>query len=172
MKAVRCFMRVVPGFLRWGCVWLGLAGVGVSPCNATPFDREVRPVLARHCFKCHGPDEAAREAELRLDLESGAKADLGGYAAVAAGNPVGSELMKRVRSQDPDLRMPPPESGAALTENEIEILEKWIAAGGNYEVHWAFVSPKRPVIPVVDDASWCNNPIDHFILKRLESMGW
>lgn len=172
MKAVRCFMRVVPGFLRWGCVWLVLAGVGVSPCNATPFDREVRPVLARHCFKCHGPDEAAREAELRLDLESGAKADLGGYAAVAPGNPVGSELMKRVRSQDPDLRMPPPESGAALTENEIEILEKWIAAGGNYEVHWAFVSPKRPVIPVVDDASWCNNPIDHFILKRLESMGW
>ena len=164
-------MSVVPRLIRMGFCWFGLAVVWGFPCTASQFDREVRPVLARHCFKCHGPDEAAREADLRFDLESGAKADLGGYAAVVPGNAAGSELIKRVRSEDPDFRMPPPESGEPLSVSEIAILEQWIEEGGDYEAHWAFVPPARPVIPTVADSAWCNNPIDQFILHRLESMG-
>ena len=171
LQAMSYFISVVPCLLRTRICLSSLAVVLAVPCMANQFDREVRPVLARHCFKCHGPDEGAREAGLRLDLESGAKADLGGYAAVVSRDAGGSELIKRVRSDDPDLRMPPPESGGALSASEISILENWIESGGDYEAHWAFVAPTRPVIPTVVDSGWCNNPIDHFILHRLESRG-
>ena len=108
--------RVIEVFTRYyGSLlfFLGMAGASWG----TDFARDVRPLLARHCFKCHGPDDQAREAELRLDHEQGAKRDLGGYAAVVAGDPAASELMERIGTDDLDLRMPPPESGRKLSES-------------------------------------------------------
>ncbi|MDB4393724.1 PSD1 and planctomycete cytochrome C domain-containing protein [Rhodopirellula sp.] len=143
--------------------------MGVTQISwGSDFSREIRPLLARHCFKCHGPDDEARQADLRLDIESAAKKDLGGYAAVVSGDLAGSELMGRVDTDDPDVRMPPPESGRKLTENEIAILGKWIESGGNYQKHWALVPPVQTRVPRVSNARWCLNPIDHFILNRLE----
>lgn len=138
---------------------------------ASDFSRDIRPLLARHCFKCHGPDDEAREADLRLDIERGAKKNLGGYAAVISGDAAGSELLTRVMSDDPDLRMPPPESGRALSEDEVGRLKAWIQAGAGYETHWAFVPPMQAMVPRVAKKDWCRNPIDHFILSRLEAVG-
>jgi hypothetical protein len=135
------------------------------------FDRDIRPLLARHCFKCHGPDDEAREVDLRLDNEQGAKKDLGGYAAVIPGDVDGSELLNRVMADDLELRMPPPESGRGLTEDEVGMLRAWIKSGGEYKKHWAFVPPVQAMIPRVSNTDWCRNPIDHFVLNRLETVG-
>ena len=165
------FIGVSPSLFRILISWLCCSVLMSVTCVASQFDREVRPILARHCFKCHGPDETARKSDLRLDLESGAKADLGGYAAVVPRDDSVSELMVRVRSEDPDLRMPPPESGPPLSASEIAILKNWIESGGDYVTHWAFVPPVQALIPAVVDREWCNNAIDHFVLQRLESHG-
>ena len=135
------------------------------------FHRDIRPLLARHCFKCHGPDGEAREVDLRLDHEQGAKKDLGGYAAVIPGDADGSELLKRVIADDAELRMPPPDSGRGLTEREVGMLRAWIEAGAEYKKHWAFVPPVQAMIPRVSIADWCRNPIDNFVLSRLEAVG-
>lgn len=137
---------------------------------ASDFDRDIRPLLARHCFKCHGPDDEAREVDLRLDIEQGALKDLGGYAAVVPGDTDGSELLKRVLSDDLELRMPPPESGRSLTQREVELLRDWIEAGAEYTKHWAFIPPAQGAIPRVDRVGWCRNPIDNFVLSRLEAV--
>lgn len=138
--------------------------------RASEFGRDVRPLLARHCFKCHGPDSDAREADLRLDQEKAAKEDRGGYAAIVGGNASASEIVKRIRSDDPDLQMPPPGSGNALTEKDVAILSEWIDAGGHYEKHWAFDPPASVTIPDCN-SQWCRNPIDQFVLHRLERAG-
>ncbi|MDB4694919.1 PSD1 and planctomycete cytochrome C domain-containing protein [bacterium] len=135
------------------------------------FDNQIRPLLARHCFKCHGPDEGARESGLRLDVEKGAKEDRGGYAAIIAGDPDASELMSRVSTDDPELRMPPPDSGRSLTQSEVKVLAEWIESGGQYQKHWAFVSPVQASVPRVTNAGWCRNPIDNFVLSRIEAVG-
>lgn len=152
----------------WGVTFvIGLSGRS----GAVDFVREIRPLLARHCFKCHGPDDEAREADLRLDLEQDAKKDLGGYSAVHAGDVDNSELLNRVRSDDLELRMPPPASGRGLTEREIGLLGDWIESGGKYEKHWGFVRPVQPQMPQVSDADWCRNSIDDFVLSRLQAAG-
>ena len=132
------------------------------------FGGSIRPILAQHCFKCHGPDEGTREADLRLDQEEAAHEDLGGYAAVVPGEPERSELIARIKTADSDLRMPPPETGHKLTAMEIDQLEKWITQGGKYEPHWAFIPPANPGIPDVDAGDWCKGEVDRFILARLE----
>ncbi|MFP6886294.1 MAG: DUF1549 domain-containing protein, partial [Opitutales bacterium] len=135
------------------------------------FARDVRPILADHCFRCHGPDAKARKAKLRLDLPEGAAKDLGGYLAVEPGKPGESELMKRIISRDPDELMPPPEAKKALTPKQIETLRKWIAEGGEYRRHWAFVKPRLPKPPKVKSDSRVRNPIDQFVLARLAEEG-
>ena len=162
--------RVIQVFLRY-CGSLAFFLGMVEASWGTDFARDVRPLLARHCFKCHGPDDQAREADLRLDHEQGAKKDLGGYAAVVAGDLSASELMERIGTDDLDLRMPPPESGRKLSESEAAILGEWIESGGKYQTHWAFVPPSQPRLPPVSDPGWCRNPIDHFVLRRLETVG-
>jgi hypothetical protein len=143
----------------------------VSLCAKLDFNQEVRPILADNCFKCHGPDKKARKAKLRLDLPQGAAQDLGGYRAVEPGKPDESEMIVRITSRDPDEVMPPPKAKKTLTPKQIETLRKWIAEGGEYQRHWAFVKPKLPELPQVEDNSWVRNPIDRFILARLVKEG-
>ena len=136
--------------------------------ESVDFGREVRPILAQHCFKCHGPDPETREAGLRLDEEDAATADLGGYSAIDPGDPESSELMIRVLSDDDELRMPPSDSAPALSEKEVSTLRKWISEGGHYELHWAFKQASSPPLPDVDATAWCNDPLDRFVLRRME----
>ncbi|WP_161604688.1 DUF1549 domain-containing protein [Roseiconus nitratireducens] len=135
------------------------------------YGRHVRPILAKHCFTCHGPDEDARQAGLRLDQQEDAHADLGGYAAVTPGDPEHSELMVRVTSEDEDLRMPPADADNALSPSQIETLRQWIQSGGQYTRHWAFVPAQKPALPSTRQAGWCRGPIDRFVLKRMEQAG-
>ena len=133
------------------------------------FNRDIRPILSDRCFQCHGPDEKKREAQLRFDLESEAKKDLGGYKAIVERDAGQSELIKRITSIDPDEQMPPPESGKSLDRHEIELLKRWIAAGAPFEKHWSFQPIVSPKLPAVKDSSWVRNEIDHFVLAKLQS---
>jgi hypothetical protein len=135
--------------------------------NSPSFAFEIRPILARNCFACHGPDEAHREADLRLD-ERGAAIDFG---AIAPGDPDGSEMLRRILSEDATERMPPPETGHELTATEVNLLRLWIAAGAEYSRHWSYDPPVRAELPAVSDAAWCRNDIDRFVLARLEAAG-
>jgi mono/diheme cytochrome c family protein len=133
------------------------------------YNRDIRPILAKHCWACHGPDEKARQADLRLDSFAAATEVRDDRAAIRAKDPERSELMLRVLSQDEDTVMPPREGGTPLTQAQIELLRRWIASGAEYEVHWAFVPPKRPQLPQVENAGWVHHPIDQLVLAKLEA---
>lgn len=134
------------------------------------FGKDIRPILARHCLKCHGPD--VQEGGLRLDQADGATRALeSGNRAIVPGEPSQGELVRRVRSDDPDTRMPPPGEGEALTTDEISWLEQWIAAGAAWETHWAYLPPARPQVPTVANKAWPRNPIDNFVLAAIEREG-
>lgn len=135
------------------------------------FNHHVRPILSENCFFCHGPDEKMQKADLRLDSFEGASRDLGGYAAIVPGDPEKSEAWQRILSDDPDTVMPPPESHRTLSGSDREILRRWIEGGAVYEAHWSFVAPERPPVPDPGNAAWVANPIDAFILARLEAEG-
>ena len=143
---------------------------------ATPsFTRDIKPLLSERCIRCHGPDADERQGGgdegLRLDTAEAATADLGGYAAIVPGKPDESELLSRLTTADPDLRMPPPGAGQAFTDAEVAAVSEWIAAGADYEPHWSYVPPVRPPLPEVADASWARTPIDRFVLARLDAEG-
>ena len=125
------------------------------------YSRDIRPILATKCFTCHGPDEQAREAGLRLDHRSAALLPLeSGARAIVPGDTQQSELLARVISPDDGLRMPPAESGKELSPAEIDLLRHWIAEGAAYAEHWSF-SPVRDVeAPRVGMESWIRNEID------------
>lgn len=144
------------------------AAAAESPVD---FQRDVRPVLAKKCFKCHGPDKQTREADLRLDTFAGATSDASGTVAIVPGKSTQSELMHRIESPSPDDRMPPADSGLQLSESERENLRRWIDAGAKYDQHWSFVRPTLPEIPTVKNPNWPINPIDDFVLARLEQQG-
>ena len=134
------------------------------------FNTDVRPILATHCFPCHGPDEAKREADLRLDSFAGATADLEDYQAIKPGEPDDSELVQRIEASDPDDRMPPREFNKPLTAGQIQVLRKWIESGAKYQTHWAFVAPGKSPIPEIDAQqfpAWSTNAVDRFILKKM-----
>src|SRR6185436_9422678 len=117
------------------------------------------------------PDASHREADLRLDVSENA-GDLHGAQHVIDSKKLGaSELIKRITSDDPDEHMPPADSGKMLRPEQVEILRKWVLQGGKYEQHWSFVAPKRPAVPTVKNQSWVRNPIDAFVLARLEHEG-
>ena len=128
------------------------------------YNRDVRPILAEKCYPCHGPDKKARKAKLRLDdLAAAVKS-----GAITPGKPAESELVERIFNDDPDERMPPKKSKTRLDKREKELLRKWVAAGARTSRHWAFVPPKQPAAPTTSNTSWSRNPIDRFILARLE----
>jgi cytochrome c553 len=129
------------------------------------FDREIRPILSENCFRCHGPDEESRQAELRLDTKEGALSD---GRIVVARAPAESELYRRITSDDADERMPPADEGAALSRDQIETIRHWIEQGAQWRQHWAFEPPARPPLPAVRDAARPRTAIDRFVLARLE----
>ena len=130
------------------------------------YNRDVRPILAEHCFACHGPDDEDREADLRLD----SREDVISTGVIKPGHSEESELVKRLMSLDPDEVMPPPDTGE-LSQDEKQILLEWIDSGAEYQKHWAFEPIVKVAPPNIVDQSWCVNPIDHFIRKRLENAG-
>jgi hypothetical protein len=135
------------------------------------FNRDVRPILSRHCFKCHGPDDKQRMAGLRLDLrEAAVKPGPGGRRAIVPGTIARSELVRRIELTGGGV-MPPAHTKNPLTAAQKDVLKRWVAAGAGYDAHWAFVPPKQPPLPKVKDAAWPRNPIDHFVLARLEAAG-
>src|SRR5262249_51076073 len=149
----------------------GAAASG-SGKKTVAFQRDIRPILADKCFQCHGPDAKQRKAQLRLDnpRDAGAPA-ASGSPAIVPGKIEESEIYWRIPSDDPNERMPPPESRKSLSPSEIARLKTWIEEGAEYQGHWAFVPPTRPRIPSVRNPGWCRNPIDAFVLARLEVEG-
>ena len=139
-----------------------------SAAKRIQFNRDVRPILAENCYACHGPDKNARKAKLRLDSRADAVSDHEGTIPIVPGHPEQSELVTRIRSEDPEEIMPPPKTGKKLTPQQVEILQKWILDGAEFEGHWAYTLPTRPVVPEVQNRAWPVNPIDNFILARLE----
>ena len=139
-----------------------------KPLAGIAYDRDIRPILSDNCFHCHGPDAVQREAKLRLDTRQGMLADLGGYSAVVPGRPDSSRLLVKITHREPAERMPPPDSGRALSAEQVQLLRRWISAGAHTETHWAFLAPRRPPLPDVRPSVWPRNAIDHFILVRLK----
>jgi hypothetical protein len=132
------------------------------------FDRQVRPILAEYCFACHGPDAGQRKAKLRLDTPEGALGPRRGGAVIVPGKPADSELIHRITADEAEMRMPPAKTGKRLTDHQIDTLRRWIADGAPWSAHWAFRTPQRPELPAVKNTAWVRNPIDCFILARLE----
>jgi hypothetical protein len=145
------------------------------------FNRDIRPILSDNCFACHGPDAKQRKAKLRLDNREGALAKLrGGDRAIVPGKIDESVLVERISTDDAGQRMPPKKSGKHLTAVQIELLRRWIEQGAPYAAHWAFVAPSKPILPPPPlsppssggiKGGWPRDPLDHFILSRLEAVG-
>ena len=165
MTRVRKFGVIVIG--------LNLLVSSVRAADVPSFERDVRPILSRYCFKCHGPDEGQRQSGLRLDVRDAAiKSADSGKVAIAPGKPDASELLRRINLPDgSEEKMPPASTKFELTAEQRDILKHWIASGAEYRPHWAFVAPQRPAFPKVRDANWPRNGIDHFVLARLETAG-
>ena len=132
------------------------------------FNRQVRPILSEHCFKCHGPDAKQRSADLRLDLEAEAK-----KSAIVAGAATDSELIHRIQSTDPESVMPPASTGRVLTEAQKEILRQWIQEGAKYSNHWAFqpIAASESLLNVLPPSETGTSPIDRFLLDKLHQAG-
>ncbi len=137
------------------------------------FNRDIRPILSDQCFACHGPDASKRKTKLRFDTEAGARIDLGkGRFAIVPGDPDHSELVRRIASPETAVRMPPAYTGRdPLKPAEIDRIRRWIAQGARWQPFWSFIPPRRPPAPAVRDEKWVRNPIDRFILARLEREG-
>ena len=153
---------VVRSLVWLGCLaWLASA-VDASEVSDVRFGRDIRPILAEHCFACHGPDAEHREAGLRLDLRDAAI-----ETAIDPGNASQSELLRRVTSTDPDVVMPPPDQGSPITDRETQLLAAWIDQGAPFETHWAF----RPISDPQPPAVAGRTPIDRFIIARQRQLG-
>ncbi|MFT5126504.1 MAG: hypothetical protein ACI8W8_000098, partial [Rhodothermales bacterium] len=135
--------------------------------DTVDFNFDVRPILSSNCFNCHGPDSHSRKANLRLDTRQGAIERRKGNRAIDPTDLPNSDLIARIRSTDPDEMMPPPESHYTLTPEQIDILERWVRQGADYQTHWAFVPPKQAPLPALPAAAKAVNAIDHFIASRL-----
>ncbi|SIO66874.1 Planctomycete cytochrome C [Singulisphaera sp. GP187] len=150
------FLSIVPA-LAWAAEGDG----------AIEYNRDVRPILAENCFSCHGPDSASRKADLRLDQRDPAiKA-----GALTPGDLAGSELIQRIQSEERDEVMPPLATKKTLTAEQKQILKRWVESGAEYQPHWSLIAPTRPEPPVVKNEAWVRNPIDRFVLAKLEASG-
>ncbi|MFO1064522.1 MAG: DUF1549 domain-containing protein [Pirellulales bacterium] len=131
------------------------------------YNRDIRPILADACFACHGLDANARQGDLRLDDRQAAVDS----AAIEPGKPAQSELITRILTGDPDKLMPPEKSHKKLSDEQKALLQKWIADGAEYQPHWSFVPPTKSAPPAVKNEAWVRNPIDRFVLSKLEEAG-
>jgi mono/diheme cytochrome c family protein len=152
----------------------GEADTGKPARGPKPIDftRDIRPILADRCYQCHGPDPKQRKGKLRLDNRRDAMAPAAsGSPALVPGNLDESELYRRITADDPEEQMPPAGSKKELSAEEIARIKAWIEQGAEFREHWAFAPPARPDVPPVRNPVWCRNPIDAFILARLEAEG-
>jgi hypothetical protein len=140
------------------------ATAGEKPID---FNRDIRPILSENCFVCHGQDASKRKADLRLDVREVALE----ASAILPKNAPGSELVKRINEADATRLMPPPKTNRRLSPEQKKLLERWVAEGAEYAAHWAFVPPTRPALPASRGADWVRNPIDRFVLAKLEEAG-
>ena len=146
-------------------------GLPAEPAAAVQFNRDIRPILTDNCFACHGPDVAKRKAHLRLDTRAGLFAEVSGDHVVLAGKPGDSLVFQRITTGDEDDLMPPPKSGKTLTAGQQDLIRQWIEQGASWEGHWAYQPVERPPVPAASFPSEGRNPIDAFILTRLEQEG-
>ncbi len=159
--------------LRAACLVAGLTLSASSALAAAPeadvpqFNRDIRPILTENCLACHGADKNKIKGELRLDQRAVAVKK----EAIVPGQSAKSKLIERLLTTDPEEVMPPPETHKSLKPEQIALLKKWIDAGAPYERHWSFEPPKRAPMPAVTNAAWVKNPVDSFILARLEKEG-
>lgn len=139
------------------------------------FNRDVRPILSENCFACHGLDAKQRKADLRLDLSTSALAERDGSFPIKPGDLAKSEIWQRITSDDPAEIMPPPATKKKLTPEQKETIRQWIEQGAVFQKHWAFEVPVAPAIPTIEPTgkleNWLRNPVDRFILARLEKDG-
>ncbi len=155
-------------------ILLALAMVEISPLATSAadklnFNRDVRPILSDKCFRCHGFDENKREGGLRLDTAEGGTQKLeSGATAIVPGKSDQSALVQRILSEDASLKMPPEDSGKKLSAAETTILRRWIEEGAEYQGHWSFIAPVRHELPKLNQSTTATNPIDVFVLARLE----
>lgn len=145
---------------------LGAACVDAAEVPPISFNRDILPILADSCFTCHGPDEAARKGDLRLDTRAGAlRTEM---PVIRPGKSGESELVKRLLSQDPEEVMPPPRSNKKIKPEQIELIRRWVDEGAVWGTHWSYEPPRRPALPAVKSSGWVKNAIDAFVLSRLE----
>ena len=151
---------------------LPLRAAAPSP-GRVEFNRDIRPILSENCLYCHGQDPKNRKAGLRLDVRENALAPHDDGTAIVPGKPEASDLLARLVSTDQDEVMPPPKSNRKVTPEQVALLRRWIAEGAEYQKHWAFIPPQRPALPVLSEANTprARNPIDRFVLARLEAEG-
>jgi hypothetical protein len=158
-------------------LFIGVAALACSPVLAAGpkrinYSRDIRPILSNSCYKCHGPDEKERKGGLRLDTKQGAYAKLeSGDVAVVPGSSAKSALWQRLTATDRDVRMPPPDSGKTISIEQIELIKRWIDEGGEFHGHWSFLQPQHLPAPAIQHANLARNPIDRFVIARLEDEG-
>jgi hypothetical protein len=157
MNVTRCFTLFV----------LAAAATPALGQSKIEYNRDIRPILAENCFACHGPDSASRKARLRLDQRDAAVE----AEAFVPGKADESALVERILSEEPSQVMPPPKTNKKLTAAQKDMLKRWIASGGEYQAHWSYITPARPALPKVKTQAWVRNPIDAFVLARLEAVG-
>src|SRR5436190_490212 len=150
---------------------LGLTAEQAAQPKGIDFNREIRPILSDNCFTCHGPDEKQRQADLRLDRPDGVFADRGGYRVIVPGRPAESRLYQRISAENRLARMPPPAANRTLAPQQVELIRRWIEQGAEYKPHWSFIPLEETPVPEVIEGKWPRNPIDRFILSRLEKEG-
>ncbi len=142
--------------------------------DSVDFNLHIRPILSDRCFKCHGPDANQRKSNLRLDTREGALAALKDNPSahvIVPGSAGESEVYLRISTRDTSILMPPPASNLKLAEEEIQIIKEWINQGAKYKKHWAFIPPKKPSVPQVEQEGWASNDIDKFVLAKQEEAG-
>jgi mono/diheme cytochrome c family protein len=174
-KFWRCVLPALPVLVLATVTGCHSRQARVANAQHLDFNQDVQPILASHCFSCHGPDPEMRKAGLRLDLAEWAMKKRSGHPdAIVPGYPEKSELIKRIESHDPHYLMPQNAQGEAkpMKPEEIAVLKEWIKEGAVYRPHWAFEKPSRPALPSVDaNNSWIRTPIDAFILARMQKEG-
>jgi hypothetical protein len=163
-------MRCV--WIIWGsCLASAVTAAEAPVPERVEFNRDVRPILSDTCFRCHGPDKNHREADLRLDLAEGYTGTPDRPGVVTPRDPAKSKLFARITATDPDEVMPPRDSGKSLAPRDVAVIRKWIEQGAEYQGHWAFIPPKRPELPAVQNPAAATTAIDRFIIARLEAAG-
>ena len=166
-------LRRTTSILTCVCLLLSAHVCTAKPSDAqgttVNFNRDIRPLLSDRCFHCHGPDEENRKAELRLDRRDG---EQGALHALSPKDIAGSEIYKRITSNDPDVMMPPPDANKKpINPQEQKLFRTWIEEGGNYQAFWAFTTLERPSLPPMPDNAWGTGPIDQLVKRKLDDNG-